>query len=108
MSETPETPEGTSEGAPEGASAEPSPEAKRRVKLIAGGAVAFIVAALIAVAILFSSAKSGSECDPWLKAKSDYLKQIPPIQQETASDAINFDGKVVVGGQTFIRPDSCK
>ena len=104
MTETPETPGEISAETP----SESSPEAKRRLKMVIGGAVAFILVALIAVAMLFSSSNSGGECDAWLKAKADYLKQVPPIQQETESDAINFDGKVVVGGQTFTRPESCK
>lgn len=104
MSENPETPGGT----PAESSAEPSPEAKRRLKMVVGGAVAFLIAASIGVALLFSSGKGGGECDAWLKAKADYLKQVPPIQQETQSDLINFDGKVVVGGKTYTRPDACK
>ena len=102
-----ETPEIHGETPPEGPD-ERSPEAKRRLRIVIGGAVAFVVAALIAVAILFSSGKSGSECDAWLKAKSDYLKQVPPIQLKTESDLIDFTGKVVVGGKTYTRPASCK
>jgi len=98
MDETPETSNETAA----------SPEAKRRLKMVVGGAVAFVLAAAIAIALVFSSSKSGPECDQWLKAKSDYLKGVPPIQQETASDSIDFDGKVVVGGQTYVRPESCR
>jgi len=85
-----------------------TPEAKRRVKLIIGGAVAFVLAAVVAIALLFSSSKSGPECDGWLNAKAAYLKGVPPIQQETVSDSINFDGKIVVGGKTLIRPGTCR
>ena len=104
MTETPDTPGEIPAETP----TESSPAAKRRIKMIVGGAVTFILAALIAVAVLFSSSKSGGECDAWLKAKADYLNQVPPIQIETQSDAIEFDGKVSVGGKTFTRPDSCK
>ncbi len=108
MSDSPESPGEISAGEPAETSAEPSTEAKRRLKTVVGGAIAFVIAALIGIALLFSSSKSGDECDPWLKAKTDYLKQVPPIQQETQSDLIDFEGKVVVGGKTFTRPDACK
>jgi hypothetical protein len=95
MGETPET-------------SNEAPEAKRRLKMVVGGAVAFVLAAVIAIALLFSSSKTGPECNDWLNAKAAYLKDVPPIQQETASDSVNFDGKVVVGGKTYIRPSTCK
>lgn len=108
MSETPDGPKETPEAKSPEATPEASPEAKRRLKRVVVGAVAFVLVALIAIALFFTSSKSGPSCDAWLKAEADYLAQVPPIQQKTVSDGINFDGRFVFNGKTYVRPSGCK